>query len=47
MTHFYKYSLHEIEFMVPWERNIYVTMIRGFLEEEESLRKQREMNETI
>tara|TARA_R100000951_G_scaffold40184_1_gene34071 strand:+ start:587 stop:730 length:144 start_codon:yes stop_codon:yes gene_type:complete len=47
MTHFYKYSLHEIEFMAPWERNIYVTMIRGFLEEEDSIQKQREMNENI
>lgn len=31
--------------MTPWERNVYVTMIRGYIEEEEALKRQREENE--
>ena len=29
----HKYSLEEIENMIPWEREIYVKMLLGFLEE--------------
>jgi len=33
MTH-YKYSLTEIENMMPWEREIYLLLLNQFVEEE-------------
>jgi hypothetical protein len=33
MTH-YKYSLTEIENLVPWEREIYLLLLNQFVEEE-------------
>ena len=33
MTH-YKYSLTEIENMMPWERDIYLALLNQFVEEE-------------
>jgi len=33
MTH-YKYSLTEIEGMIPWERDIYLALLNQFVEEE-------------
>ena len=30
----HKYSLTELENMIPWERDIYVTMLIQYLEEE-------------
>jgi len=44
MVQFYHYSIQEIEFMTPWERNIYVALIRGYIEEEEALKRQRELD---
>ena len=32
---YHKYSLTEIENMMPWERDIYVGLLRQHLEEEE------------
>lgn len=32
---YHKYSLTEIENMMPWERDIYVTLLKQHLEEEE------------
>jgi hypothetical protein len=31
---FHKYSLTEIENMIPWERDIYVTLLKNHIEEE-------------
>ena len=31
---FHKYSLTELEQMIPWERNIYVTLLIQHLKEE-------------
>lgn len=36
---YHKYSLTEIENMIPWERDIYVTLLRQHIEEED--RKQK------
>jgi hypothetical protein len=33
ITH-YKYSLTEIEGMIPWERDIYLALLNQFVEEE-------------
>jgi|TARA_B100000073_G_C23656563_1_gene542740 hypothetical protein len=30
----HKYSLSEIENMIPWERDIYVTFLNDYVEEE-------------
>jgi hypothetical protein len=37
----HKYSLTEIEEMIPFEREIYVNMLMSYLEEQEEQRKQR------
>ena len=40
----HKYSLSEIENMIPWERDIYVDMIITQIKEENKKQKQREAN---
>jgi|TARA_B100001093_G_scaffold257084_1_gene245884 hypothetical protein len=37
----HKYSLTELENMLPWEREIYVTMLVNYIKEEKD-RRQRE-----
>jgi len=37
----HKYSLSEIENMMPWEREIYVSLLLQYLEEEKEKQKQR------
>ena len=44
LMQYHKYSLTEIENMIPWERDIYVGLLKQHLEEEELKRKQREAN---
>tara|TARA_E500000318_G_C3478391_1_gene179423 strand:- start:192 stop:380 length:189 start_codon:yes stop_codon:yes gene_type:complete len=34
LVHHFKYSLTEIENMVPWEREVYLTMLINHLKEE-------------
>jgi hypothetical protein len=31
----HKYSLTELEDMIPWERAIYITLLKNWIEEEE------------
>tara|TARA_B100000575_G_C22491515_1_gene323624 strand:+ start:98 stop:235 length:138 start_codon:yes stop_codon:yes gene_type:complete len=38
----HKYSLTEIENMMPWERDIYVDMLITWIKEENERQKQRE-----
>ena len=38
----HKYSLTEIENMMPWERDIYVEMLINFIKDENEKQKQRE-----
>ena len=38
----HKYSLSEIEDMMPWERDIYVDMLITYIKEEKERQKQRE-----
>jgi len=35
LMQYHKYSLTEIENMMPWERDIYVALLKQHLEEEE------------
>tara|TARA_A100001234_G_scaffold219952_2_gene231860 strand:- start:1277 stop:1405 length:129 start_codon:yes stop_codon:yes gene_type:complete len=37
---YHKYSLTEIENMMPWERDIYVAMLKNHLEEEKLKQQQ-------
>lgn len=41
---YHKYSLTEIENMMPWERDIYVILLKNHLEEEELKQKQKQSN---
>ena len=34
LIHHHKYSLTELEEMVPWEREIYITLLQNYIEEE-------------
>ena len=34
MMQHHKYSLTEIENMIPWEKQIYVSMLKSYIEEE-------------
>jgi hypothetical protein len=46
MIHLYKYSLTEIETMLPWEKDIYVDLLRRQIEEEnlKLLNRQNQLN---
>ena len=37
----HKYSLNELENMMPWEREIYIMLLNEYLEEEIEKQKQR------
>jgi hypothetical protein len=39
----HKYSLSELENMIPWERDIYVNMLMRYLEEENERIKATQM----
>lgn len=41
MMQHYNYSLTELDNMMPWEREIYVGMLRQHIEEENERMKQR------
>jgi len=44
MMQYHKYSLTEIENMIPWERDIYVGLLQSHLEEERLKENQRNAN---
>ena len=44
LMQYHKYSLTEIENMMPWERDIYVGLLQAHLEEEELKQKQQAAN---
>ena len=39
----HKYSLGELNDMMPWERNVYVTMLLQFIDEENEKLKQQQL----
>ena len=39
---YHKYSLTEIENLIPWERDIYVELLRANLEEEKLKQQQKQ-----
>jgi hypothetical protein len=40
----HKYSLSDLETMIPWERSIYVSMLVQYIEEENEKIKQQKLN---
>jgi len=43
----HKYSLTELNDMIPWERDVYVNLLIGHLkEEEERIKRQQNKNRT-
>ena len=42
LMQYHKYSLTEIENMMPWERDVYVSLLKQHLEEEELKQKQQQ-----
>jgi hypothetical protein len=38
----HKYSLTEIENLIPWEREIYLTLLQQYVEEEEKRQKEQQ-----
>ena len=38
----HKYSLYELENMLPWEREIYVTLLSNYIKEENERLRQQE-----
>ena len=43
MTH-HSYSLHDVEHMMPWERDVYVALLQQHLEEENLKQQQANAN---
>ena len=42
LLRYHKYSLTELDEMMPWEREVHMIMLMQALEEEESQRKEQE-----
>ena len=42
LMQYHKYSLTELENMMPWERDIYTTLLQQYIEEENLKRQQAE-----
>jgi len=41
---YHKYSLTEIENMIPWEREIYLVLLKDYIEQENLKRQQQGLN---
>ena len=41
LIQYHKYSLTEIENLIPWERDVYVTLLKNHLEEEKLKQQQQ------
>lgn len=47
LTHQYKYTLTELENMLPWERDMYIGMVNTWAKEEtEKMKQQTEQQKT-
>jgi len=42
MVQHHKYSLHELEDMMPWERVIYIELLNQYLKDKEEREKKRQ-----
>jgi len=43
LVQYHKYSLWEVENLIPWERDIYIALLQNHLEEEK-LKQQQQQN---
>lgn len=43
LTHQYKYTLTELENMIPWERDMYIGMVNNWVKEETEKLKQKQV----
>ena len=37
----HNYSLHDLESMIPWERDVYITYLKSWLEEQKQEQQKR------
>jgi hypothetical protein len=44
LMQFHKYSLSDIEGLIPWERDIYLTLLQQHIEEEKLKQQQQQQN---
>ena len=42
LIHHHKWSLSEIDAMMPWEKHVYVELLNAYIKEQEDLTKQKE-----
>jgi len=42
LMQYHKYSLTELENMMPWERDIYVTLLQNYIEEQNLKNQQKQ-----
>ena len=42
LMQYHKYSLTELENMIPWERDIYISLLQQYIEEQNLKRQQEE-----
>ena len=47
LMQYHKYSLWEIENMIPWERDIYVGLLQQHLEEEQLKQQQQQQKSSF
>ena len=45
LTHQYKYTLTELENMIPWERDLYISKVNTWVKEETDKMKQTQMEQ--
>ena len=41
LMQYHKYSLSDLENMMPWEREVYVTLLQQYIEEENAKQQQQ------
>ena len=44
LMQYHKYSLTELENMIPWEREVYLSLLQQYIEEENLKAKQQQAN---
>ncbi len=43
--HHHKYSLSELENMMPWERQVYITLVMQYMEQVKAARKAQQQKQ--
>lgn len=47
LMQYHKYSLFDLESMIPYEREIYVIMLTNYLEEERQRQRQQQLDNSV